>query len=116
MTWMPIDWARHAVPDAQSRGADAVSGQRIAGMIFRTIFIMALLAVTVRVSMPQSETIWTAYETPGDLIRLVLGFLVCIGMLIRLFTLPRDADAHRTWLYLGLAAVPFALICVFAVW
>jgi hypothetical protein len=66
--------------------------------------------------MPQSETIWTAYETPGDLIRMALGFVVCLGIVIQLFMAPKDAQAYRTWLYLGLAAVPFALICVFAIW
>ena len=82
----------------------------------RAVFIACLLAITVRVSMPQSETIWTAYETPGDLIRMALGFVVCLGIVIQLFMAPKDAQAYRTWLYLGLAAVPFALICVFATW
>jgi hypothetical protein len=30
------------------------------------LFFGALVAVTVRLSSPQSETIWTVYETPGD--------------------------------------------------
>jgi hypothetical protein len=30
--------------------------------------------------------------------------------------LPKDPEAHRTWVYLGLVAVPFALICLIAVW
>jgi hypothetical protein len=34
----------------------------------------------------------------------------------QLFILPKDAQAYRTWLYLGLAAVPFALILVVAAW
>jgi hypothetical protein len=33
-----------------------------------------------------------------------------------LFVPPKDPEAYRTWLVLGLAAVPFALICVIAVW
>lgn len=116
MSWMPIGWARHVAPAARSPGADIPAGLRIVGMVFRTIFIVALVAVTIRVSMPQSETIWTVYETPGDLIRLALGFAVCVGMVIRLFMVPRDPGAYRTWLYLGLAAVPFALICLFYIW
>ena len=36
------------------------------------------MALMVRVSLPQSETIWTAYETPGDLVRLWLGIGVCM--------------------------------------
>jgi hypothetical protein len=74
------------------------------------------LALTIRVSMPQSETIWTAYETPADLIRFCLGLALGVWLVFQFFNGPRDAQGYRTWLYLGLAAVPFALICLFAVW
>jgi hypothetical protein len=47
---------------------------------------------------------------------MALGFAVCLWMLIHLFMLPKDAEGYRTWLYLGLVVVPFALICAFAVW
>ncbi len=89
---------------------------RIASIILRTIFIAILLALTVRVSMPQSETIWTAYETPADLIRFVLGLALCLWLGSQLLNGPSDAQGYRTWLYLGLAAVPFAIICLVAVW
>jgi hypothetical protein len=55
------------------------------------VFIVALLLVTLRVSMPQSETIWTAYETPGDLVRLGLGLAVCIWAVSQLFVVPNMA-------------------------
>lgn len=74
------------------------------------------MVVTVFVSSPQNETIWSAYETPGDLVRMALGLAVCLWLLIHLFMLPKDAEGYRTWLYLGLVVVPFALICAFAVW
>jgi hypothetical protein len=85
-------------------------------MLLRAIFIAALVVVTVRVSSPQSETIWSAYETPGDLIRLALGLLVCIWIIVHLFMVPKDPEGYRTWVYLGLVAVPFAVICAIAVW
>ena len=91
-------------------------GLRIASNVLRALFIACLLVITLRVSMPQSETIWTAYDTPGDLVRMVLGLAVCVWLVIHLFTAPTDARHYRTWLYLGLAAVPFALICLIAVW
>jgi len=75
-----------------------------------------LLVVIVRVSAPQSESIWSAYETPGDLIRLALGVAVGVWILFHLFMLPEDAEGYRTWVYLGLAVVPLALICAIAVW
>jgi len=89
---------------------------RLASILLRALFIGVLVVVTVRVSRPQSETIWSAYETPGDLIRLALGAVVCVWIAVQLFTLPKDAEGYRTWLYLGLVAVPFALICLIAVW
>jgi len=89
---------------------------RVAGGLLRTVFIIALVVVTLRVSMPQSETVWTAYETPADLIRMASGYAVSVGLVFQLFKMPQDAASHRDWLYLGLAAVPFALICLFAIW
>jgi TRAP-type C4-dicarboxylate transport system permease small subunit len=54
---------------------------RIAAILLYAIFIGILLAVTMRVSSPQSESIWSVYETPGDLIRLALGLGVCLWIL-----------------------------------
>jgi len=89
---------------------------RISARTLRAAFIGILVVLTMRVSSPQNETIWSAYETPGDLVRVVLGLLTCLWVLFQLFKLPQDAEAHRTWFYLGLVAVPFALICLVAIW
>ena len=61
--------ARSETPDAKLPAANVSSVLRIAAIVLRTILICILLTLTVRVSLPQSETIWTAYETPADLIR-----------------------------------------------
>lgn len=112
MSWIPIDWTlRVGPPDA-----NVPLGLRVVSMALRLAFIAVLLAVTVHVSMPQNETIWTVYDTPGDLIRLALGLAVCLWIASQLFATPEDAHSHRTWLYLGLAAVPFVLICMVAIW
>jgi hypothetical protein len=92
------------------------SGLRITAVVFRTAFIFVLMALVMRVAQPQSETIWTAYETPGDLIRLWLGIGVCIWLLWQLFEGPKDAHGYRAWLYLGVTALPFSLFCLFATW
>ena len=88
----------------------------VAEIVLRTLFIALLLVLTLRVSMPQNETIWTAYDTPADLVRLILGLGVCAWLTYQLFQVPKDAGSSRTWFYLGLVAVPFALITLFAVW
>lgn len=113
----PIEWAHRDLPALAEMPAEKISiGTRVIGLVLRTVFIASMLLVTVRVGLPQSETIWTAYETPGDLIRLILGFVVCVWLLVLLVTLPKDPRAFRTWAYLGLAAAPFAVICAVAVW
>ncbi len=91
-------------------------GLRIAATLLRTVFICILVAVTLRVAMPQNETVWSAYETPSDFVRLALGVVVSLWLVIQLFRGPDDAEGFRTWLYLGLAAIPIALICLFAIW
>jgi hypothetical protein len=90
---------------------------RIAGMILRALFIIILFVVTARVASPQTESFWSAYKTPGgDLIRMALGFSVCLWLAVHVFILPKDAEAFRTWLYLGLAVLPLALICAYVIW
>ena len=75
-----------------------------------------LLAIILRVASPQSETIWTAYETPDDLARLMLGLAAGIWIVFHLFIPPKDPAAYRTWLYLGSVLLPFALVCAIMIW
>jgi hypothetical protein len=86
------------------------------GVAVRTIFLIVLTALTARVASPQIENIWSVFETPGDLIRVALGFAVCVWFIVNLFILPKDAGAYRTWLYLGVAILPLSLVCAFVVW
>jgi hypothetical protein len=120
MSWMPIGaserWPREISLGAKIAASDLPTLLHIAGLLLRALFMVALVLITWRVSMPQSETIWTVYETPGDLMRMVLGLAVCIGIVVQLFKAPHDNQRYRTWSYLGLAAVPFAWICLVAVW
>jgi TRAP-type C4-dicarboxylate transport system permease small subunit len=102
-------------PDAKL-SPEISHGLRIAAIALRTLFIVLLLVLTLRVSMPQNETIWTVYDTPADLVRLILGIGVCAWLLFQLFQVPKDASSSRTWFYLGLVAVPFTMITLFAVW
>ena len=91
-------------------------GVLLGGATFRTLFIIALAILTARVASPQIEDIWSVFETPDDFIRVVLGFTLVAWCIVNLFILPKDAEAYRTWLYLGLAVLPLALLCAFVVW
>jgi hypothetical protein len=88
----------------------------VLGVFLRTLFIVLLIAITARVASPQIETIWSAYETPGELIRMLLGLVVCLWLAANVFRLPKDADGYRIWLYLGLAVVPLASLCAVVIW
>lgn len=89
---------------------------RLAATVLRTVFICLVVLITFIVSMPQNETIWTVYDTPLDIVRLILGLAVCFWLAVQLFKGPVDAHGYRTWLYLGIVAIPFAVACLYAVW
>jgi hypothetical protein len=91
-------------------------GLRVLAIVLRALFMGAFAVVVARVSSPQSETIWSVYETPGDLIRLALGFAVSLWMVIHLFILPKTAEGYRTWVYLGLVVAPLALAVAIVIW
>jgi Ca2+/Na+ antiporter len=91
-------------------------GVVIGGVTFRTLFIIALAILTARVASPQIEDIWSVFETPDDFVRVMLGFTLVAWCIVNLFILPKDAEAYRTWLYLGLAVLPLSLLCAFVVW
>jgi hypothetical protein len=107
---------RHGFVDAEQTSAEPNARLRLASFILRTVFIVSLIVVIARVSMPQSETLWTIFDTPGDVVRLLLGMVACAWIAFQLFTMPSDLQAHRTWLRLGVIAVPFVVICIIAIW
>ena len=89
---------------------------RFGALALRTVFIGLLLIMTVHASLPENSTIWNAYATPSDFVRLILGAAVCIWVAGQLLIAPRDDHALLTWFYLGLVGVPFILICLVGTW
>jgi hypothetical protein len=85
-------------------------------ILLRTVFFGALIAITVRLSSPQSETIWNVYDTPGDLIGLALGFAVCLWFVIHFFMFPKKTDIYRAWVYLGLVVAPVTCAAAILIW
>jgi hypothetical protein len=112
----PNDVLRETLPGAKAPASEISASLRIAGFLLRALFIGTLLVVVARVSFPQSESIWSVYETPGDLVRLGLGFAVGLWILVHLFMLPKDPEAYRTWVYVGLVVAPFVLWAAIATW
>jgi hypothetical protein len=111
-TNLPVNPARKADDPAAKPSATVWFG----GVAVRTIFLIVLTVLTARVASPQIERLSTIYETPGDLIRVVMGFGVCAWFIVNLFILPKDAGAYRTWMYMGLVLLPLAALCAYVVW
>jgi hypothetical protein len=109
-------WERRYHPSARRPETRISPRQRKLALVLRTVFIAALVVVIVHVSMPQSASLWAAYEAPADLLRLLFGFAICAWLALQLFVVPKDPAAYRTWLYLGLAVVPFVVICIIGIW
>jgi hypothetical protein len=105
-----------AAPDAQVTNRTVSPGLKLAGTVFRTLFMCLLLVVIVLVSKPQSETIWSAYETPGDLVRMALGLAAGAWTVVHMFIPPREPSAYRTWIYLGLVLIPLAIFYLAVMW
>jgi hypothetical protein len=100
----------------KSNDADVSTAVWLAGLAVRTAFIGILIVITARVASPQIERLWTLLDTPGDLIRVALGFAVCVWLVVHLFILPKDPDGYRTWLYLGLVLLPLTVLCAVVIW
>jgi len=113
-TDLQINQARKAKPDdAASQPSSSVWA---GGVAVRTIFLLVLIVLTARVASPQMERLSTIYETPGDLIRVLMGVAVCAWFVVNVFKLPKDGGAYRTWMYMGLALLPLAALCAYVVW
>ena len=89
---------------------------RLFGLILRTLFLMVVVTVTARVAAPQNETLWSAYETPSDLLRIVLGAIVCGFVSVQIFRYSRNPADMRKWVPIGLAVLPLALLCAVVIW
>ena len=103
-------------PSEAKQSPDVSQTLRVAAMVFADIIHCAVAGADTAHQRAQSETIWTAYDTPADLVRLIWASASALGLVYQLFQVPHDASSSRTWFYLGLVAVPFTLITLFAVW
>lgn len=84
--------------------------------VLRSVFILLMAVLVLRVCMPQNETLWTVYDTPGDAIRLVVGLAVCAFLLVQLFRPPHDAHNDQIWRYIGIVGIPLAVLCAAFIW
>jgi hypothetical protein len=86
----------------------------IAGITFRSVFIVAFAFAALWSSLPVDTAISGIPRLPpADFARVVVGAAVCLGAIIRLFYLPKDDHAYLTWTYIGVAClITLALLAV----
>ena len=89
---------------------------RLLGLALRTLFLLVAIVVTFRVATPQSESLWTAYDTPSDMIRFIIGVTVCIFFGVQIFQYPKNPTDMGKWVPIGVAVVPLALLCALVIW
>ena len=89
---------------------------QLVGLVLRTLFLVLVVAITARVASPQTETLLSAYDTPSDLLRVILGAAVCCFIAAQIFRYSRDPADMRKWVAIGLAAVPLTLLCAVIIW
>jgi len=82
-----------------------------AGRAFRALFILALAAATVWVSLPANLDGSTLHHfTTGEFVKATIGLGVSVGLAFALFTYPKDPEANRTWAYLGCSLIGLLLV------
>lgn len=101
---------------AKEPAAKPSSRVKLGGMITRALFLIVLIVITARAASPQIENIWSISETPGDFIRVAVGFVACAWFTAHIFIPPRDPGAFETWLYLGPAILPLSVLCAVVIW
>lgn len=89
---------------------------RLLGLALRTLFLLVVIVVTFRVATPQSESFWTAYDTPSDMFRFIIGIVVCVFFAVQIFLYPKNPVDMGKWVPIGLAVVPLSLLCALVIW
>jgi hypothetical protein len=89
---------------------------RFFGLILRTLFLIVVVAMTARVAAPQNETLWSAYDTPTDLLRIIVGAIGCGFVVVQIFRYSRNPADMRRWVPIGLAVLPLTLLCAVVIW
>jgi hypothetical protein len=78
------------------------SAWKFAGTVVRSVFIVALMAVTWSVSIPQNMSANAiAHLSIGDIVRALIGIAICCGMIVELIRRPKDDEGYKTWVFIG---------------
>src|SRR5262245_4941865 len=97
-------------------GQEAPLALKIGAIALRSLFLLALIAIVAHLSVPQHGNIWTIFDAPGDVIRLMVGLLTIAWVAYHLFVVPKDEEGYRTWAYLGLVLVPPTIAVLWFLW
>lgn len=99
----------------QSSSVQVPKYLRVAGALVRSVFIVTLMAITWSVTIPPNAIAFARYSA-GDFIRVAIGIAICVGMTVQLLKQPRDDDAYRVWVYIGIGLALVWLVFVALRW
>jgi hypothetical protein len=84
---------------------------KLAGMLFRSLFLIVLIVVTARISLPETLNSGTlAHFALADFARMAIGITVCVFLFVQLFRRPIDDNGYKVWSYIGLALTSLLLL------
>ena len=96
---------------------DAPAGLKIAAIAARSVFIVVFVVVLAHFSTPvRFGRGWLLHASVGDIAKILIGWSACVWMLVQMLAVPRDADACKTWLYLGPVLAALLIACAVALW
>jgi hypothetical protein len=79
---------------------------KIAGLIFRAIFIVTFAFAVLWSSWPRGGSLATLSRMPTlELVRGALGVVISLAAIVQIFIPPKDKEAFKTWTYIGIAGI-----------
>jgi len=111
MRYVGVENAGEA-PAATQRESVPISW-KIAGTLFRSIFLIVVMLVTARISLPgsMSSAVFT-HLAAADFVRGAIGIAVCVFLLVQLFRKPQDEHGYKTWTLIGFALAAVAAFVI----
>jgi hypothetical protein len=86
---------------------------KVAGTLFRSIFLLCLMVTTARISLPDNMSgAVLAHLSAADFVRGALGIVICVFLFAQLFRRPQDDHGYKAWTLIGLA---LAAVVVFVI-
>jgi hypothetical protein len=112
-----LDGAKEAhmarTPSAAMHDGKVPLHWKVAGTLFRSIFLVGLVLTTARISLPDTmNSAVFAHLSAADFARGAIGIVVCGFLIAQLFRRPQDDHGYKAWALIGLALCAVAIFVI----